>query len=211
MSVIRQWFAVLHETLDQLILHYPEASGKERVRLQEQWDMLKIFSDDMIENWLQLEEKMSLFRELQQEGVILEEPEQLLGPFQKGQGYFKLQMFVQAAEQLEDTVRQFPDMLAARLYLAMSLMHLKQWSEAQRHFRLIAALTDEAKLQAIAYNALGCIQAVFAHLDHAQQLFHKAMEADPSFREPRQNLECCRRGGGELQLQFGSAELQAMV
>ncbi|TJY44313.1 hypothetical protein E5161_02700 [Cohnella pontilimi] len=211
MSVIRQWFAALHETLDQLILRFPDAGAEERGRLQEQWEMLKSFSDDVIENWLQLEDKMSLFREIQQEGAILQEPEELLGPFQKGQGYFKLHMFAQAAEQLEDMVGQFPDMLAARLYLAMSRMHLEQWSEAQRHFRLIAALADEAKLQAIAYNALGCIQAVFAHLDQAQQLFRKAMEADPSFREPRQNLECCRRGGEELQLHFGSPELQAMV
>jgi tetratricopeptide (TPR) repeat protein len=209
MSVVRQWFEALHEALDQLILRYPEATAEERARLQEQWQLLQTFSDETVENWLQLEEKMSLFREIQQQGAILQEPEELLDAFQKGQGYFKLHMFHQAAEQLEDTVQLFPDMLSARLYLGMSRMHLQQWAEAQRHFRLIAAMADEAKLQAIAYNALGCIQAVFAHLDQAQHLFRKALEADPSFTEPRQNLECCRRGGGELQLQFGSAELQA--
>jgi tetratricopeptide (TPR) repeat protein len=211
MSVIRQWFAALHDTLDQLILRYPEAGADERARLQEQWDLLKSFSDDIVENWLLLEEKMSLFREVKQEEAIIEEPEMLQGPFQKGQGYFKLQMFPQAAEQLEETLRVDPDLLPARLYLAMCRMHLKQWADAQRHFRLIAATAEDGKLQAIAYNALGCIQAVFSHLEHARQLFRKAMEADPTLKEPRHNLERCRQGGAELELQFGSAELQAMV
>ncbi|WP_123040764.1 hypothetical protein [Cohnella candidum] len=211
MSIIRQWFESLHEALDDLIIRFPNAAGEERSRMQEQWNTLKSLSDDIVESWLQFEDKLAVFRELDQQGEIAQEPELLLGPFQKGQGYFKLHMFVQAADQLEETVRHYPDMLAARLYLAMSRMHLKEWAEAQRHFRLIAALADEPKLQAIAFNALGCIQAVFAHFDQAQQFFRKAIEADPSFADPRRNLECCRKGGGELQLQFGSAELQAMV
>lgn len=210
MSIIRQWFASLHETLDDLILRYPNAALEERGRLQEQWNVLKMVSDDIIEQWLQLEDKLAVFREMEQQGVI-GQPETLLGPLQKGQGYFKLHMFAHAAEQLEETVQNYPDMLSARLLLAMSRMHLKEWNEAQRHFRLIAALANEAKLQAIAYNALGCIQAVFAQLDQARQLFRKAMETDPSFPDPRANLENCHLAGNQLELQFGSAELQAMV
>ncbi|MBW5446600.1 hypothetical protein GE107_11065 [Cohnella sp. CFH 77786] len=211
MSIIRHWFATLHETLDDLIIRYPNAADEERGRLLEQWNGLKALSDDIVENWLQFEDKLAAFREMEQHGAFAPQTELLLGAFQKGQGYFKLQMFVQAAAQLEETVKSYPDMLTARLYLAMTRMHLKEWGEAQRHFRLIAALADEPKLRAIAYNALGCIQAVFAQLEQAQQFFRKAIEADPSFADPRRNLESCRKGGGELHLQFGSAELQAMV
>lgn len=211
MSIIRQWFNSLQETLDQLIGRYETADAEERVRLEEECGIVKSLSDEIVEQWLKLEDKLSLFREMEHSGGIEKEPAAMLGPFQKGQGYFKLHMFPQAAEQLEQTVKTYPDLIAPRLYLAMSRMHLKEWGEAQRHFRLVAALAEESKLQAIAYNALGCIQAVFAHLDQARQFFRKAMEADPSYAEPRHNLECCRQGGGELQLQFGSAELQALV
>jgi tetratricopeptide (TPR) repeat protein len=211
MSVIRQWFAAVHETLDELILRYPNSSEADRACWSEQWNALKSMSDEVVEQWLLLEDKLSLCRDLQEQGEATPPAELLLDTFQKGQGYFKLHMFAQAAIHLEETVRSYPDLLSARLYLGMTRMHLKEWTEAQRHFRLIAALADEAKLKAAALNALGCIQAVFAQFDLARRLFREAIETDPSFREARRNLERCASGGGELELQFGSAELHAIV
>lgn len=210
-SILHQWFASLHDVLDELILRYPGAAAAEQAQLREQWQLLKKMSDELVENWLRLEEKLSVLQELDEHGALASVPAELLGPFYKGQGYFKLHMFRQAAEQLEDTVRMHPDMLSARLYLAMSRMHLQEWLEAQRHFRFIAALTEDVKMRAIAYNALGCIQAIHAQFDQAQQLFRKALEADPSFRDPKINLESCESRDGALMLQFGSAELQSMV
>ncbi|OXS61158.1 hypothetical protein B1A99_06450 [Cohnella sp. CIP 111063] len=212
--MIQQWFATMNDVLDDLILRYPQASAEEKIACRQQWDMLKTLSDDIIELWLQFEDKMGCFRDLQQqqpELVAAEEPQRMLGSFVKGQGYFKLQMFKQASEQLEQAIVSYPDFLCARLFLAMSLMHLKNWSEAQRHFQLIAAITDEKRLQAIAYNALGCIQAIYAHLDKAQSYFHKALEADPGFADPKLNLQSVVQGNNQIQLQFGSAELQSLV
>jgi tetratricopeptide (TPR) repeat protein len=210
--MIRQWFLTMNEMLDDLIVRYPHASGEEMTRMLEQWNMLKSLSDDIIESWLQFEDKMASFRDLQQQGTVVpDEPQTFLDPFIKGQGYFKLQMFAKATEKLQEAVTVYPDFIAARLFLAMSLMHLQDWNEAQRHFQLIVAVTEENKLQAIAYNALGCIQAVHAHLEKAQSYFRKALEADPSFKDPQRNLESCRQGAGQLQLQFGSSELQTMV
>lgn len=214
--MIRQWFATMHELLDELIIRYPHATGEEKNRLQEQWNMLKSLSDDMIESWLQFEDRMAFFRDMQQQPNP-QQPEvdsdALMGPFVKGQGYFKLHMFPQASQQLEEAIARYPDFMGARLFLAMCRMHMKEWSEAQRHFQLIAAVAEESKLRAIAFNALGCIQAVYAHLDQAQCYFRKAIDADPSFADPKRNLESCREGLGQqqLQLQFGSAELQEIV
>ncbi|MFC5699929.1 tetratricopeptide repeat protein [Cohnella faecalis] len=217
MSIIRQWFGTMNEVLDDLILRYPGASGEERFRMQEQWEMLKALSDDMIESWLSFEDKMALYRdlELQQPAPVKAAAapapaEHVLAVFQKGQGYFQLHMFGHAAEQLEETVRSHPEFIAGRLYLAMSRMHLKEWNEAQRHFQLISTLTDEPKLIAIAYNALGCIQAIFAQLEQARTYFRKSLETDPSFCDPRRNLESCLNGKGQILLQFGSAELQTI-
>ncbi|TVY04602.1 hypothetical protein [Cohnella terricola] len=210
--MIQQWFATMNEALDDLILRYPHASANEKNDLRQQWDVLKGLSDDIIELWLQFEDKMGFFRDVEQQSTIVApEPQKLLGSFIKGQGYFKLQMFQHASVHLEETIASYPDFICARLFLAMTLMHMKQWNEAQRHFQLIAAVTDEKRLQAIAYNALGCIQAIYAHLDKAQTYFHKALEADPGFTDPKHNLESVRRGNGQIQLQFGSAELQSLV
>lgn len=211
--MIRQWFATMNEMLDELIIRYPQASGEEKNHLQEQWNMLKSLSDDIIESWLQFEDRMAFCRELQQQSAQQtgHDPQALMSPFIKGQGYFKLHMFAQASRHLEQAIALYPDLIGARLFLAMSRMHLKEWGEAQRHFQLVAAMAEECKLRAIAYNALGCIQAIYAHLDQAQSYFRKAIDTDPSFADPRSNLECCRQGLGQLQLQFGSAELQAIV
>lgn len=205
----------MHEMLDDLIIRYPHASGEEKSQLQEQWNMLKSLSDDIIESWLQFEDRMAFFRDVQtDQGPQKHEQDPLLQmvPFIKGQGYFKLHMYPQASEQLEEAISRYPDFVGARLFLAMSRMHMKEWGEAQRHFQLISAVAEDDKLRAIAYNALGCIQAVYAHLDQAQTYFRKAIDADPSFADPKRNLECCSQGIGQLlQLQFGSAELQAIV
>lgn len=211
MTVIRQWFAALHSTLDELIFRFPHAKEEERHELLAECGRLKSLSDEVLEHWLQLEDKLSFLQDMAQQGTAQMPPEMQLADFRKGQGYFKLHMFPQAAQHLEKTVRQYPDLLSARLYLGMSRMHLKEWDEAERHFRVIAALAEEARLRAIAYNALGCIQAVSARMEQARQLFLKALEADPSFEDPRENLICCQKGGEGLKLQFGSAQLQAMV
>jgi len=210
--MIQQLFATMNETLDDLILRYPLASNEEKLGLQEQWNVLKTLSDDIIESWLQFEDKMAFCRELQEQtNNASYDARHNLDPFIKGQGYFKLHMFPQSSEQFEQVVALFPDFPGARLFLAMCRMHMKQWDEAQKHFQLIAATAEDAKLQAIAYNALGCIQAVFAHLEQAQCYFKRALEADPSFGDPQRNLESCQRGVGQLQLQFGSAALQTIV
>jgi len=208
--MIQQWFATMNDMLDDLILRYPNASGTEKKELQQQWDMLKTLSDDIIESWLQFEEKMGMYRDLQHKPVIVAKPHMLLASFVKGQGYFKLQMFSHATEQLEEAIAQFPDFVCARMFLAMSLMHMKQWKEAQRHFQFITAMTEENRLQALAYNALGCIQAIYAHLDKAQTYFRKALEADPAFSDAKLNLESVQSGNNQLQLQFGSADLQTL-
>jgi tetratricopeptide (TPR) repeat protein len=186
--------------------------------------MLKTLSDDIIESWLQFEDKMALYRDLQQQPIQSQqlqyaqevqqshEPQKAqMGSFIKGQGYFKLHMFKQSSEQMEEAIAMYPDFIGARIFLAMSRMHMKEWNEAQRHFMLIASITEDCRLQAIALNALGCIQVIYGHLEQSQCYFNKALEADPSFGDPKLNLESVQQGKGQFQLQFGSAELQTLV
>ncbi|MCC3376488.1 tetratricopeptide repeat protein [Cohnella sp. REN36] len=213
--MIRSFFSAMNDALDDLIARYPHASTEEKLRLEEQWNVLKTLSDDIIESWLQFEDKMAVYRQSREQAApqapSWENAEELWGPFVKGQGYFKLHMFGEASRHFDEMLKRDAELIVARLFLAMCRMHLGEFEEAQRHLRLIAATSDEPKLQAIAYNALGCVQAVYANLKQAQCYFHKAMETDPSFADARRNLESCLQGSGQLQLQFGSAELHALV
>ncbi|QJC51903.1 hypothetical protein HGI30_10310 [Paenibacillus albicereus] len=126
----------------------------------------------------------------------------------KGQGYFNLFMFPQAIGQFQEAVWLAPEFNLARLYLAMSLMHTKQWSDAELHFKLLATLSEHPRWQAISFNALGCIQAVRLNMELAERLFRQALKMDPSFEDPAINLKSClNQAQGPLSLYFGSAEL----
>jgi tetratricopeptide (TPR) repeat protein len=125
----------------------------------------------------------------------------------KGQGYYKLFMFSDAATHFQSAVSTLPECNLARLYLAMTNMHLQNWSEAQRHFQLLISLTDYPKWRALGYNALGCIQAIYMNMEQAERFFLKAYETCPSFKDPLNNLKCCKETPQQLSLFFGSTEL----
>lgn len=137
----------------------------------------------------------------------LEIPDELASVISKGQGYYKLFMFSQAAVQFQSVIIQSPECNLARLFLGMTHMHLQNWSEAQRHFQLLIVLTDFPKWLAMGYNALGCIQAVHMNLAQAEQLFIKAYDVCPSFKDPLNNLKSCQETPKQLSLYFGSTEL----
>ncbi len=137
----------------------------------------------------------------------LEIPEDAAPIISKGQGYYKLLMFPEAAAQFQVAVGQSPECNLARLFLAMTHMHMQNWNEAQRHFQLLIALTDFPKWLALGYNALGCIQAVHMNLAHAEKLFMKAHQVYPSFTDPLNNLKSCQQTPLQLSLYFGSTEL----
>ncbi|MFD0711193.1 hypothetical protein [Paenibacillus sp. GCM10027626] len=125
----------------------------------------------------------------------------------KGQGYFKLFMFREAAHHFQEAIIISPENNMARLFLAMTFMHLQEWNEAQRHFQLLVELTEHPKWQALGYNALGCIQAIRMNLEQAELYFLKAHEADPAFADPLSNLKSCQQHAGHLSLYFGSGQL----
>lgn len=207
--MLKQLFATMNDTLDEVMRHYPTVDVKGRQDLNKKLELLKSMSDSFIEEWLHFEEKLSRALETIKHGDLAigqaatpnEQPvEYESEPFKKGQGYFQLLMFENAAKEFEKAIGQHPDFLLARLYLAMSHMRLGNDVDAYRHFRLIASVTDHAQMKAISYNAMGCIQAKNANMEHAQQLFKLAYTFDPSSVEPMINMGICmsQHGGAHL-------------
>lgn len=131
-----------------------------------------------------------------------EEAERLLVA---GQGYYELAMYREAAASFRRAVALYPESLAARMFLAMSHMHLREWEEAERQFLLIVRTAPQPKLKALGLNALGCIQAVTANLEQAAHYFRQACEADPGFTEAARNLANCSLSAGPLTLHFGES------
>lgn len=137
----------------------------------------------------------------------LEVPEAAEELVYKGQGYYKLFMFAESAKIFQEAIAAAPECNLARLFLGMSLMHLQNWNEAQRHFQLLVVVSDFPKWVALGYNALGCIHAVQMNMAHAEQLFRKAYEVYPNFTDSLSNLKSCQESPGQLSLYFGSTEL----
>lgn len=232
--MFQHMFSSMNDMLDQIIEQYQDADVQEKQHYDEQMNELKKVSDTFIEQWLVFEEKFAEFKEQQGDLTAipqmpvstgaaqqnlpvsetatcntadLEIPDELASVISKGQGYYKLFMFPQAAMQFQSVIIQSPECNLARLFLGMTHMHLQNWSEAQRHFQLLIALTDFPKWLAMGYNALGCIQAVHMNLAQAEQLFMKAYDVCPSFKDPLNNLKSCQETPKQLSLYFGSTEL----
>ncbi|WP_166239450.1 tetratricopeptide repeat protein [Paenibacillus turpanensis] len=196
--MIKQLFATMHDALDQIIEEYPKADGEKKQELEDQLDVLKSMSDTFIEQWLLFEEKMGQLHQgthhAQSAAGLKEvsvEGQDGADHYQKGQGYFKLLMFEQAVKEFEQVVAGQPEFLPARLYLALGYMKLSEYAEASRHLQFIIPMSEDKRLKAVAFNAMGCIHFVQRNLEQATEYFENARSLDPTFQDPIRNLELC--------------------
>jgi|GEM_PF-459181 len=213
--MFKQLFQAMNEQLDGIIHALPTAYGAEKHALLGQLKQLRDISDLVIEEWLLFEEKLAELR--QQPSLIpaaatshealMHEPDDNLSdyppftmPYQRGEGYFKLFMFQQAAKEFETVLTSQPEHLHARLYLALCFIQTEEVTEAYRHLQILTQLTEDAKLKAVAYNAIGCIHAILGNKEKACESFQVSHSYDPNFKDPVYNLEACRTNTGVLQL-----------
>jgi tetratricopeptide (TPR) repeat protein len=200
-------FAEMNDMLDEISQHYPMAHGMQKQTLHQKWNLLKHMSDGIIEEWLCFEEKMGELRQIwnnPDEVFDFEHPDHMLNNdhFIKGQGYYKLLMYNQALEQFQQVIIQHPEgNFLAVTYLAMCYHHLQLIDKAVEQFHLALKVTVNLRLQAIIYNALGCIEGNRGAGGKAREYFKKSHHSDPSLPEPVANLEACLNDSG--QLQFG--------
>ncbi|MEK3659062.1 hypothetical protein NSQ29_05835 [Paenibacillus sp. FSL F4-0236] len=198
-------FAEMNKVLQEIVTDYPTAEGARRNELLCNYNMLHRLSDKVMDEWLAFAEKLSHFRESVDFTTVVEEevpeqeaPELCMDTFVRGQGYYKLLMYGKCIEQFKEVIVQYPDSLAARLYLAISYLQEGEGEAAWSHLNHMLGLIRETKLKAMVYNALGCIRASQERFNEAQELFALSLQLDPALPEPTVNLEVCRRRGGKL-------------
>jgi tetratricopeptide (TPR) repeat protein len=192
MPVFKHLFSTMNEMIDQIAEQYPTATGAKKAELDEQLQVLKAMSDEFIESWLLFEEKMGnivapngdpskwLHNNLLDLGVPAGQSEQ----FARGQGYYKLLMYDRAIAEFEQLVRREPEFLLARIYLAMAYLRNGETADAYRHFQFLLPLTENDKIKAISYNAMGCIQMQNQNIQTACHYFKKAFDSSPECVEP---------------------------
>ncbi|MBP1994769.1 tetratricopeptide repeat protein [Paenibacillus eucommiae] len=181
-------FSTMNEALDEILREYPASFGDKKQALEEQLQVLRSMSDEFIESWLLFEERLGNLssggvqegtQHLHEELLELDISGKQTAEFLMGQGYYKLFMYDQAIDQFEKLVRLQPDFLLARIYLAMGYLRKGDMGESYRHFQFLLPLTENTKMKAISYNAMGCIQAQNQNLEKAYEYFQKALSMDP--------------------------------
>lgn len=195
--MFKHLFSTMNEVLEEIQREYPHSAGKKKEDLDEQLQVLKSMSDEFIESWLLFEEKLGKFyggvpvstKTLHKELMELDVSGKQTDEFLKGQGYYKLYMYDQAIKEFESLIQKQPDFLLARIYLAMGYLRKGEYGEAYRHFQILLPLTDNSKMKAISYNAMGCIQVQNQNMEKAAEYFKKAYHSDPSCMEPLINLD----------------------
>jgi len=212
-------FQSMNEKLDGILASLPASHGTKQQALLEQLQELRDISDGIIEEWLLFEEKMAKAGHRPQPDAAGSLPETTAAkpsfdldddPFgetpaqsmqyQRGEGYFKLYMFAEAAREFGSVVREHPEFLQARLYLALCFLQSENVAEAYSHLQILISLADDGRLKAVAYNALGCVQAVKGNVEMACECFRTSHALDPEFKDPVYNLKACQIDGGVLQL-----------
>jgi Tfp pilus assembly protein PilF len=71
----------------------------------------------------------------------------------------------------------------------MGYLRKGEFHEAYRHFQFLLPLTDNMKMKAISYNAMGCIQVQNKNMQIAYEYFKKAYHHDPATLESFLHLE----------------------
>ncbi|WP_199614913.1 tetratricopeptide repeat protein [Paenibacillus alkalitolerans] len=219
--MFKQLFQSMNEALDLIIRAYPTSQGSEKRALAQQLEMLRNMSDGIIEEWLLFEEKLAAVKHrpaentdapygsnlplpnVQQVSAASDDTDHYLrntDTFQRGEGYFKLLMFPEAIREFQKAIDQHPEFLLARLYLALGFLQTERIPEAYSHLQILVSLAEDGRLKAVAYNALGCVQALTGNVEKACEFFKQSHQIDPELQDPLYNLKACLVDGGVLQL-----------
>jgi len=213
--LIEQWFEALRMKAETVERQWQGASQGEKVQLAEQLFELRKVSDQIVDLWLQFEEKLSaVIRQIKmaegqgisqtepEEGespVLEEKPHPYLHVYRKGEGFYHLRLYKDAKRCFADLLKESPDWESGRLYYAYSLLFSDEKEEAMKQFRLLSKSAVSPQVAGISHNAIGCILAEEEQWLEAAQAFKAALEVQPGHRDARFNLALCYLQDGDVQ------------
>jgi tetratricopeptide (TPR) repeat protein len=203
--MFHQWTETVKRALKEIEKRYPAGSPEERKRLRERFVQIKRACDNLLEAWADIEDRIvrlvHAYPELAEEGEELEGEfeldEMVVRRFRQGQGFYRLNMFVEAEEAFREVVEEEPEFLLGRVYLALS--HFQKWNtdEAYRHFQLIASTTNHDVFIAFAHHMMGCVRVREGDERGAIRQFRKALSHRQNEADTWFNLGACHYRLGE--------------
>ncbi|MCF6093347.1 tetratricopeptide repeat protein [Microaerobacter geothermalis] len=189
--MVQHLFNTLFDAIEEINQKINSSSSNEKKELSEKLQSLRLLSDEILDKWLLLEEKIGNVQEkiVPAAQPIHEPSDKVLDinwnllpsfseniPYRKGLGYFQLFMYEDAIKYLEEVVQDWPELELARLYLAYSYLLIEQTVEALRHFTILHQTSNDEKIQGFTHNALGCIYGQKQQFEEALFHFSKAEE-----------------------------------
>lgn len=187
-------FDELSKELNEVKLLLEDQSKPELIL--KRWKEIKRVCDEIVEGWLSLEEQMSLLtdqvNELEQKKekpksssftISIAKPKEMDFSFRKGQGFYHLTMYSEAAQQFESALMKNPDNDVARLYFALSKYSVGDLDQALQALQLLMASSEDPNILAISNHTIGNIYVSNGNLEKSLFHFNKAIEYDSSFSE----------------------------
>ncbi|MDR6224448.1 tetratricopeptide repeat protein [Desmospora profundinema] len=198
--MLQEWLKHYSARIAFIQSEYPTAQPPERSRMRQEVQGIRNGMGELLEGWIALEEAMAALLQTHPDLDGNEQEEvgeefwldgQVVRAFRQGQGYYQLKMFQEARPFFDQVVESEPEFLLGRVYLALSQFQSGQWSEAQRHFQLVAETAEHARFQAFAHHMLGCVHIKRGGDEQAIRHFEKALAIDPDHGDSWFNLGAC--------------------
>ncbi|MDB5083366.1 MAG: hypothetical protein JWN30_252, partial [Bacilli bacterium] len=111
--------------------------------------------------------------------------------FRSGLGYFDLLLFDQSIEQMEQVLLLNPDLMVARIYLALAYLAKGDHEKCESHLQFVSILEQDPLLLATSASAKAQIAARVGDYEQAIRLFLQALEHEPQLKDIHYNLGVC--------------------
>ncbi|MGD8189244.1 tetratricopeptide repeat protein [Brevibacillus ginsengisoli] len=223
-----EYFSSLLNQIDRIERDWETADGNRRMMLAGELREHRQISDQIVDQWIQYEEKLShLIKKVKQSTIKAFEEEQIMQShsqlftqapttpskwtkqeeaeetyqhlFRKGEGFYHLRLFEDAKSHFADLIQHYPDWEHGRLYYAYSLLFSGDTEAGIKEFRLLSRSASSPKVATISYNAIGSILAQTQQYLEASQAFQEALEIAPDHPESLYNLALCYLHTGDAQ------------
>jgi tetratricopeptide (TPR) repeat protein len=203
--MFHQWIQTVEGALKSIEDQYPTSPPGEREHLRKRFAQIKKVCDSLLETWADIEDR--LVRLSRKHPDLMEEGEELEGEFEldemvvrrfrQGQGFYQLNMFMEAEEAFREVVEEEPEFLLGRMYLALSHFQKGNMDEAYRHFQLIASTTHHDVFIAFAHHMMGCVHVRKGNDHGAIRQFRRALSYRQNEGDTWFNLGACHYRLGE--------------
>lgn len=216
---IDDWFQSLTQRIRAIEHEWPKATDSRKQELLSKLWELRHASDQVVDLWLQYEEKLSnAMKQITGEQERAEKEQRAAKgklpslPFsaetnaageesgelyRKGEGFYHLRLYEEARGYFRELVAKSPDWETGRLYYAYSLLFCDDKQAALREFRLLSKSALSPGVSAISCNAIGCMLAEEGKWLEARQAFCESLGHHPTQAQAMYNLALSHLHDGE--------------